>query len=416
MAGVILYADDHIHTPNRPERALFESLRAEMPVLGVNSLELAEKSIKSIASFKALILDWNFSNDEPIEEGVQRPASMENATLDFLMGNNFYSLIYIFSENDVEQVHGENLKAKYGKRVKFKIKDDFTLSNIDLKKSEILTDIEAWQIENKNFSVPITWSQAINRSTQSIFNELAGNDGLWIKEIYSTAKGDNVDPVNEVIDVFNNLLAESLIQDEELRSEIDKVNEIMEIQSPEESVAKIYRRIYYTHLTKNAPVMTGDIFKFSESEFGILITPECDINKKLHANLEFLVFTKDSFDIYLKKHKSFKKADFDNTKPERKEKLFQIFNQEEGKFHILPAFPFDTVDMRQAALIDFSTGFQQFKFEEFDNKKYLFKLNSPYIHQLRQRYLAYIGRVGVPAIPTSLKGFNLSTDFEFIEI
>lgn len=36
-----------------------------------------------------------------------------------------------------------------------------------------------------------------------------------------------------------------------------------------------------------------------------------------------------------------------------------------------------------------------------------FKLNSPYIHQLRQRYLSYVGRVGVPSIPQSLRAFNI---------
>ena len=37
------------------------------------------------------------------------------------------------------------------------------------------------------------------------------------------------------------------------------------------------------------------------------------------------------------------------------------------------------------------------------NKRYAYKLNSPYIHQLRQRYIAYIGRYGVPALPNSVR-------------
>jgi hypothetical protein len=45
--------------------------------------------------------------------------------------------------------------------------------------------------------------------------------------------------------------------------------------------------------------------------------------------------------------------------------------------------------------------------KDFDELKREYKLNSPYIFQLRQRYLAYIGRVGVPAIPPSLKAYNL---------
>ena len=40
-------------------------------------------------------------------------------------------------------------------------------------------------------------------------------------------------------------------------------------------------------------------------------------------------------------------------------------------------------------------------------KRTLYKLNAPYIHQLRQRYIAFFGKYGVPAIPFGLRDFNL---------
>ncbi|MCW8799368.1 MAG: hypothetical protein OQK71_00425, partial [Desulfobacter sp.] len=55
----------------------------------------------------------------------------------------------------------------------------------------------------------------------------------------------------------------------------------------ETSLAKLYNRIYYTKLIENAPLMTGDIFKFSDNDYGILFTPECDVNIKKETTLEF---------------------------------------------------------------------------------------------------------------------------------
>ena len=128
MEGVILFADDHIYTPGRPESILFDSIKKELPVLGVQSLELATSAIKSIGSFKALILDWQYGDDEETDNDifkdiaeelgqkniVQAPSQKEDAAFNFLNENDFYSLIYIFSEIDIEESHGPKLREKFG--------------------------------------------------------------------------------------------------------------------------------------------------------------------------------------------------------------------------------------------------------------------------------------------------------------
>ena len=137
--------------------------------------------------------------------------------------------------------------------------------------------------------------------------------------------------------------------------------------------------------------MTGDIFKFSEDEFAILLTPECDVNAKKDSTLEFLKFSKAASAAFVT----------------RKKKDDELFNNKVQSRHILPSFPFVKNTFNLSAFIDFETAFVVKSKTEFDGKRSDYKLNSPYIFQLRQRYLAYIGRVGVPAIPPSLKSFNL---------
>src|SRR5437016_6340899 len=100
MDGVILFVDDKVHhcsaeggdIKRSPENELFESLRKDHPVLGVNNLDLAERAVKSIGSFSAIILDWAFDDREALVAGADaedvkfvRPP--EDRTLRFLEEN-----------------------------------------------------------------------------------------------------------------------------------------------------------------------------------------------------------------------------------------------------------------------------------------------------------------------------------------
>ena len=60
-----------------------------------------------------------------------------------------------------------------------------------------------------------------------------------------------------------------------------------------------------------------------------------------------------------------------------------------------------------ARLISHKTAFTIKTKEEFQLKRWKYKLNAPYINQLRQRYIAFFGRYGVPATPYSLRSYNL---------
>ena len=64
-----------------------------------------------------------------------------------------------------------------------------------------------------------------------------------IKEIKDTAIADGSDATSEVINVFNNLLNEELIQNKDLRTLLNSF-ECNEANLKDENTAKLYRRIY----------------------------------------------------------------------------------------------------------------------------------------------------------------------------
>jgi hypothetical protein len=424
MEGVILFADDHVFDSERIENKLFQKFNSDenYTVLPVNNLDTLEKAVASISTFKALILDWNFKRgmDGDEEDGIEIP---DENPYDFLKSKKIYSLVYVYSQNEVAQGIKEELEQLYAGKIYFNIKENTNESEKEYEK--ISQGIQNFEDKNKHLTVPFVWSQSINQSVQAIFSELEQSDPNWAKEIYNTAKNDGAEPNTEIIGVFLNLLNETIIQNEPLLKALNESvqSDNIAVQDKETSLAKLYNRIYYTKLIKNAPLMTGDIFKFNDNDYGILFTPECDVNIKKETTLEFVIFNKNNYEDFLKNKRVYEKSEFENIKSkgykndnqgnpteELKGKLKELvsdFNNGNIKNHILPSFPFESEKYNLSALIDFETAFVVKSKTEFEGKRAEYKLNSPYIYQLRQRYLAYIGRVGVPAIPQCLRLFNL---------
>ena len=268
-----------------------------------------------------------------------------------------------------------------------------------------MNGIKIFETANMHLKVPFVWSQAINESAQAIFLELEHADKFWIKELYysSVRKHDKTtgeplhvefEPSIEVINLFQNVLSERLIQHTVLRDSIrqysiDNFNQ--EANTP--ATTALYSKLYYTQTLPTDSVMTGDVYKLDDDCFGVIISPECDMMKLISRNeyVELLCFKSNSFQTI----KSFCKSD---------EEIARAYNQEIPAVHLLPIFPFN-IDNSNTALIDFRFSLNLVKgkylISNYQNRN--IKVNSPYIQQLRQRYLAYIGRVGVPSIPSSLR-------------
>jgi len=308
VEGVILFADDHIFTEKSGEKDLFESLRTSYPVLGVANLEHAKKSLQTMSSFQAIILDYDFNSsvDEDLidvteelgsEIKLSKGSIKENETIQFLRNHDFYTLVYIFSNVDVQSLFPEDLAKKFGNRIKFVQKGD--LKNITEVQQKILQDITVWQKSNSNLSMPIKWSNAINSSMQQIFAELSAADRNWVVNLYETANDDGVNPEIEVITLLQNILIEKLITNVTLMEEIRAASSASRtsILENENSIGKLFQRIYYTDLSKfnleQVPVMTGDIFLIDSASkmYGIIISPECDVQDICNSDLSFELLT-----------------------------------------------------------------------------------------------------------------------------
>ena len=405
MNGVVIFADNKIFSKGKENDLfkLFLKNSSVFSVLPIDSLGCLESTIKSASTFRACIIDWNFVNSDTDDEELEGVILPQRTPMSLLMENTLYTLVYIYSEKKLPEKEKAALQDKYGNKVKFRTKS----YDVKSEYNTIINDIKTFESENAHMIIPFIWSQAINQSTQTIFSELETANSYWIKEIRDTATNDGGDATSEVIDVFNNLLNEDLIQNKALRSRLETF-ECNDDEHKEENTAKLYRRIYYSNIVDDSPIMTGDIFKLDEDKYGILITPECEIadsNKEKEKEFyDFLIISKAASKKYQEdKQKKYAKG----TK-----NVKDIFNNGVISRHILISFPFDNALYNQIGLIEFNTAFRSIV-KVYDNKTSIieyrtkYKLNAPYIHQLRQRFVSYFGKYGVPTIPDSLREYNL---------
>lgn len=406
MEGVILYADDHVFDNNQFVNKLFNKFNSDgnYSILPINNLNVLEKTVSSISTFKAIILDWNFKkelSEEDKEMGVK--ASDENP-LSFLRSKTIYSLIYIYSQGHIPEETIIELKALYPNKIFFDTKD--IASDLDIEFNKITKGIKDFEDNNLHLAVPYVWGKAINEASQKIFSELESADKYWIKELFysSVRKADKitgqpiiveVDPTIEVINLFQNILSERLIQNVELNEAINNYAVLNYSENPTaETLINLYAKLYYTKTLITDSVMTGDVYHLKDTCFGIIISPECDMMKliKQDEHIEVMCFNRDDFKLNIKNH------------AKDEESIKRAYNQEIAAIHLLPIFPF-AEGTSETALIDFRFSIKVVKarYLEANRQNRNVKINSPYIQQIRQRYLAYVGRVGVPAIPESLR-------------
>lgn len=413
MKGVIVYADDDVLNvkDNSLEYQLYDLFRQDdhYTIIPITSIVDLEETVKSVSPIRVLMLDWQFKRMGDMEDGLVLPDETPEI---FLRDSKLFSLIYIFSKEELSVGMQESLKAKFGNKIQFKKKlanDD----NVALVYKQVTADIAQLEEKNKQMSVAYEWSQCINVAQQKIFNELDSADPTWIKILSDAARNETGDATTDVVNMYQELLSEQLRQDAVLRQAIETYQVDNDLQNPQ-SIAKLYQRLIYSKVEDGQTLMTGDICTMRDGKYAIVITPECEMRHRNECNVEILILDNNfSMDMPKKKGWSqcvagwFSKLKITPNKDDR-DKYRKIYNNDDAGIHNLPSFPFKDGVYNKSAMIDFRTAFGMIPYNDAKDNRIGYRLNAPYIQQLRQRFLSFFGRCGVPAVPDDLRDYNLN--------
>jgi hypothetical protein len=474
MSGIILFVDDKVFEKESDENELYLELRAKAkyPVFPLQNLLEFETAISSISSIKAVILDWEFKKDvDPDDVGTEIPTDDPES----ILKKKIYSLIYVFSNKGPGTETREQLESLYKDKIKFNYKNDITntekcTANIiqgieNMEKTNLGLKVPFFWSQQINKSVQeIFWElEEVDNTWIINFYTEAIRDGAdpsveVISVINQTLSGKLlIDAgLKQEIERFCN----PVVSEDE--STVKDFGESQKGPVNYEKYIKLFKYLYFRNVKEEEPVSIGDVFEIPEFGKLVVISPECDFGdiceNREETFIDCLVFSQIEYDKlgHFKKNCPIKHTEIftkiilgiekSQVNPGLNSKLVQniknsketinkevkdlidekwntLLNKEkvegltqkESRYYILP-FDFNSGSILN---LDFQAGFRSIKTSSFidENKKVnngirLYRIQMPYINDIRQRFFSYKGRIGVPGISKDLRNYLLNNKIE----
>lgn len=350
-----------------------------IPLCIYTSLTEAQKAINNFNSVSFLILDWDMQGKLGTENAdlLIKP-SQSNRVIKFI--NDFKKVcfcpIFIFSNAGVTDIQS-TLKSH---DLYF---DDANKNFIHVqskkelvKGNKLFSVINKWINENPTNYTLKNWENTFLEAKTNTFWHLYSKSPVWPKIMWESFTQDSVDPHSNLNDIIYRLIKSrtSLI-----KLDSKKINKRKFPVNHEEIKDVIQGTMFLEK--KNIPeteVRPGDIFK-KQGKYFINIRPECDT-----------IIDRAGYDgkIYLLEGNKISATQF------RK-------NHFNGKYGIISnhnnflLFGLDGKDFIRFNLKELNVS----ELTEMDSYR-ICRLLPPYINDVQQQYSSYVGRFGLPRIPT----------------
>lgn len=391
----ILFVDDECETFRE---GLSESFGKDIEIVYCPSKDSALKEIDSKKHFDLIILDWFL--EEPDNSNLSRLVLQH-------LYNRFFIPVFIWS-NHIEEFNKESGSISYPKMLIISIsKSEFTAGLIKDK-------IEEWLGSSLTAQISETYRYSINQNLERTFFELAEVPNEDIAAILKILVGseENIDWSNDFI---LNLVHRKLLADDVFTCKLKSLIAASANNVGNEELAKrrkIINKVLYYQQAPNI-IRCGDIIKIQKDgavlKYGILVTPDCDIEQKRTRYLEIIELKKiDDAELKLT--------------PGQKENISQYNND---SFYYLPSISIDG-DMRDFVAVLKAKIIIEGLYENNDEKypgvpqklsyscPYLYKdkevhlvhicsKSNPYKSAFLQKLHANNSRVGTPDIKDILK-------------
>jgi CheY-like chemotaxis protein len=274
----ILIIEDNEETLN--------NLKTEFENSGIETIccsdfDSSEKALNDNVPFDAVILDWYFvlENSSELSKKILGKLKLK-----------YFIPVFIYTGHSEDAENKNESDLGYPKNM-INIYDK-TITCAELKQK-----IDEKLESNLAYIISIKYRENIYSNLEKIFFELndtgSSSLGKVLKTIYGN--GDNIDWNNDIIIT---LLHRSLVSDDEFTNNIKEILKTAENNNNSDSDfnRKLINKVVYHH-GKSDYIRNGDIVKIYNSDnsiidYGIVITPDCDIENNKTRFLELIELKK----------------------------------------------------------------------------------------------------------------------------
>ena len=399
--GIAVVIDDEIRDSDSSIYNILNQLKTEsIPYVEYDSLP-DERIIENLHNVSFVLLDWKLNDSlskDDISEGVKLPNELsqtnEASNIEFLkkIQENCFCPIFIFTDENIDDIILKLKREKLYRNnscnaILIKSKSEFKESGT------LFSNLERWLKETAPIYLLKEWDCSYQKSKSSLFIDFQKRSADWVKILWQTYKGDNVNPCVELESFISRSIITQMMPLEldnsifvNLSSDIDRT----------ELVSCLERQCYVQNnfLDSNMPE-TGDIFEIS-NDFYVNIRPSCDLISRDGTPL-------DDIDLYLLKAEKIKKL----------QSIKEYFNDKYGHFEENDTY-YLVYPICSGYLLKLK--FRELRKEKWRNIKSSRngRLLPPYITKLQMKYSAYLQRQGFPKIPNELFGLEAEPSEENI--
>lgn len=379
--GPVIVIDDGIGQEGLINQLIEQLVAANLPILPYTSVALARRHLSRINSANFVVLDWLFTNrngaPSEVQIGAEIETSSEDDVISFIKEIREVCLapIFLLSAHDIKTIK-EKLKSsgiETGDNRCVFVEDKTALCR---NKGALISKIEEWIKGSPHVYLTKWWINEWLSKNAKILWELYATFPDWPRRFYHSFIEDGAEPLSELRDTLTQLVSSAVdittIQEDNLKQAPGDTTE-----ENLDALKRLYERLVYARNDIDSDLRPGDVFakKMNGKKIYYLnIRPECDTTKRGN----------DDPILYLLRGTKKKPSEIkDRYDPKRG----IIDHQDEIILLQLDGNSLVRFEKKELQLLRLS---------ELANYGKVCRIVPPFITHIRQSFLSYLGRFGVP--------------------
>lgn len=380
MSGIAVVIDDEFReTGKKKEDKIFRIVENiedewEMPFYKTHEIPPDGYSDSLLRSASFVLLDWKLwrsGSAELEKDGIKK-------NIRFLeKAKEYFIPVFIFTNENPSDVADELPEDLYDAE-KSESNFIFIKSKSELaEKSDIFDSVGEWIERNASIYALKAWEREFYESKRALFSSMYTKSSDWPRVFWKSYEDDGVDPSSSLADLINDNLSgrfrTDIFEKHVLGSEFSSAS-MEDLRSLIQEASFVGRE----NLSDDE-IRSGDLFRMPTGKYLINIRPDCDCVPRGSVK------TAGDVELYCLEGKKL-----------LEEKLREIYKNGHFQERVWESISFSLYE-GETVRFDLRK-LEKIKFSDIEDKR-VGRLIHPYITRIKQRYVFYLQREGLPRIP-----------------